>query len=424
MLFHHNCSFFRLAWAAFVTITITPGHIAPMFDGLFPEKHFRGKVCMLQDLQAGNEKEDGEIYKKDFFLRFCIVIQIFYAVKFYIQMTRYINGQCPGGKMSSIGKYRRNILGLQTTFWAGVSGSCFLLLQNLVRFVSVHYLSRWHAFYANFIMLDSLIFLFYVSIFCFVCLKDIPSVSDPPRRIVFYVSRPTVLEPRRPRNQVQDSEFRVAGQSTQNAKDKSAQIVTPEEFEEVSIMRKTVDPAFGARHQSFTIYRSPNSCGQKSNHQDGKLNVRIPKLTHVREYKGADRQKQKTSKQSLSRSVGGEIGKSQRRQHGSIEEEQDAEIYKVEPSTSYQPQCPTISSRATTSYTPSPKPLLPSSPFLKSNRPNLVSKSPYFPKHSFRPVLQVRPACSCTPEPLPKVVKRELKCGRKRRTTVYSAAGP
>ena len=294
MLFHHNCSFFRLAWAAFVTITITPGHIAPMFDGLFPEKHFRGKVCMLQDLQAGNEKEDGEIYKKDFFLRFCIVIQIFYAVKFYIQMTRYINGQCPGGKMSSIGKYRRNILGLQTTFWAGVSGSCFLLLQNLVRFVSVHYLSRWHAFYANFIILDSLIFLFYVSIFCFVCLKDIPSVSDPPRKIVFYVSRPTVLEPRRPRNKLQeDSEFRVAGQITQNAKDK---ILTPEEFGEVPMMRKTVDPAFGAPHKFVTIYQSSNSCGQKrDNHQDGKVNVRKPKLTHVREYNGAEGQELKTS---------------------------------------------------------------------------------------------------------------------------------
>ena len=370
---------------------------------------------MLQDLKAGDEKEDAEIYKKDFFARFCIVIQIFYTVKFYFRMTR-CNGQCPGGKMSSIGKYRRNILGLETTFWAGVSGSCFLLLQNLVRFVSVNYLSRWHAFYANFIMLDSLIFLFYVSIFCFVCLKDIPSVSDPPRKIVFYVSRPTVLEPRRPRNQ-------VAGQRTQNAKDKSAQILTPEEFEEVPMMRKTVDPAFGARHQSFTIYRSPNSCGQKRDHQDGKLNVRKPKLTHVREYKGADKQKQKTSKQSLSRSVGGEIGKSQRGQHGSIEEEQDAELYKVEPSTSYQPQSPTISSRATTSYTSSPKPLLPSSPFLKS-RPNLVSKSPYFPKHSFRPVLQVRPACSYTPEPLPKVVKRELKGSRKRGTTFYCTADP
>ena len=261
---------------AFVTITVTPSPITPMIGGIFPEKTFRGKVCLLQDLKRGDEK----IYKKDLFARFFIAIQIFYATRFLYRMTRYINGQCPGGKMCSIGKYRRNVLGLKSTFWAGVSGSCFLLLQNFVRIVTEHNLSRWHAFYANFIILDSLIYLFYISIFSFARLKDLPSVSDTPRNVVFYVSRPTEWEPRRPKNQFKDS-FRVAGKRTQ--------VLKPEGFEG-PMMRKTVDSSFGAAQQFVTIYRSPNSFCQDTNR-----NIRIPKLTHVRENASADRQKQKTS---------------------------------------------------------------------------------------------------------------------------------
>ena len=138
------------------------------------------------------------------------------------------NGQCPGGKMSSIGKYQRNILGLKSTFWAGVSGS-FFPLQNIVRAVTEHNLSRWHAFYVNFIFLDSLLYL-----------------------------------------------FKAGG------------------FEDVPMMRKTVD---SAPQHLVTIYQSPNSCCQKIGHQDAKkLNIRKPKLIHVRENASADGQIPNTSK--------------------------------------------------------------------------------------------------------------------------------
>ena len=231
---------------AFVTITVTPSPITPMIKGIFPEKTFRGKVCLLQHLQ------DEEIYKKDFLSRCFIVIQIFYATRFLFRMNRYINGRCPGGKMCSIGKYRRNIVGLNPTFWFGVSGSCFLLLQNLVRILT-HGLSRWQAFYANFILLDSLIYLFYISIFCFACIEDIPSVSETSKTVVFYVSRPTVLEPRRPKR-FQDP---VPGTSTQ--------IIRPKE------------------------------CHQQNKNKN--LNIKIPKLTHVRAHASAEMQLPSTSKQ-------------------------------------------------------------------------------------------------------------------------------
>ena len=186
--------------------------------------------------------------------------------------------------MSSIGKYRRNILGLKSTFWAGVSLTAFPLVQNIVRTVTEHNLSRWQAFYAHFIFLDSLLYLFCTSIFWVACLKEVPSVSDTPRKVTFYVSRPTEWEPRRPKSKFKDAvSLPVPGKS-------STQIVKPEGFEVVPIWRKTVDSSFGA----VTIYQSPNSSLQKIGHHQDK--IRRPKLTHVRESTSADRKIPKISK--------------------------------------------------------------------------------------------------------------------------------
>ena len=246
---------------------------------------------MLQDLNQDGDERVEEIYKKDFFVRFFLLIQIFYSVRFFYRMTRYTKGQCPRGKMSSIGKYQRNILGLKSTFWAGVSGSLFPLIQNILRTVTEHALSRWHAFYANFIILDSLLYLFYISIFLVASLKDVPSVSDPPRKTTFYASRPTKLEPRRPKTQ-----FKVSGlPPVPNSS--STQIVKREGFEEVQMMQKIVKSSFGGPQQHLvTIYRSPSSCGQKKGYQDEKIkNNRRAKLIKVREYAGEGSEKPKTS---------------------------------------------------------------------------------------------------------------------------------
>ena len=213
---------------------------------------------MLQHLHQDRDEGDEEIYKKEFFVRFFLLIQIFYSVRFLYRMTRYINGQCPGGKMSSIGKYRRNILGLKSTFWAGVSGSLFPLIQNILRTVTEHSLSRWHAFYANFIILDSLLYLFYISIFFVASLKDLPSVSDPPRKTTFYASRPTELEPRRPKTQ-----FKVSGLPPV-PNNSSTQIVKPEGFEEVSMMQKTVESSFGGDFEVSKMQKTVESFSKNS----------------------------------------------------------------------------------------------------------------------------------------------------------------
>ena len=58
-------------------------------------------------------------------------------------------------------------------------------------------MSKWQAFYINFIFLDSIVYLAFVSILVVAQLQSIPSIIETPRRTVFYVSKPQKLEPRR-----------------------------------------------------------------------------------------------------------------------------------------------------------------------------------------------------------------------------------
>ena len=186
---------FRLAWLAFVTIALTPHPITPIIKGGFPQNTFRGQVCLLQE-KIENNLTDEENFTKGFLERVLLVVQIIYTLRFVLQVNRFVAGQCPGGKLSSIGKYRRNVLGMQSTFWAALCGSAFPLLDYFVRFLS-RSLSKWQAFYVNFIILDGIVYLAFVSILVVAQLQSIPSIRETPRRTVFYVSKPERLEPRR-----------------------------------------------------------------------------------------------------------------------------------------------------------------------------------------------------------------------------------
>ena len=182
----------RLALFVFISIALISSPIEPMIKGGFPQNTFSGQVCLLKI----EDEQLEENFKKGFLVRFSQVVQIIYTLRFLRQVNKFVGGQCPAGKMCSIGKYRRNVFGLKETFWAALLGSFFPILDYFVRFLS-RTLSKRRAFYVNFIVLDSLVHLFYVSILLFSQKQDIPSIEETPRRVVFYVSKPARLEPRR-----------------------------------------------------------------------------------------------------------------------------------------------------------------------------------------------------------------------------------
>ena len=171
----------------FLTIGLTPELITPLIKGAFPQNTIRGKVCLL--------KEE-EVSAKGFLIRLPQLVQMSYTLRFVHKANSFVEGQCPGGKMCAIGKYRRNVLSLKSTFWAALSGSIFPSLDYSVRFLT-RSLSKWPAFYVNFIFLDSLLYLFYIILFLVSQVEAIPSVVETPRRTTFYVSKPRQLEPRR-----------------------------------------------------------------------------------------------------------------------------------------------------------------------------------------------------------------------------------
>ena len=115
----------QISRLAFVAIALTPAPLTPITKGGFPKNTFRGQVCLLQE-----KIESEEDFKKGFLERFPQVVEIIYTCRFVRQVNKFVDGHCPGGKICSIGKYRRNILGLQSSYWAALCGASIPLVSS------------------------------------------------------------------------------------------------------------------------------------------------------------------------------------------------------------------------------------------------------------------------------------------------------
>ena len=124
-----------------------------------------------------------------------LIIQFIYTLFFYSRIRRYV--QRYGQKLSAIGKYKRNCKTLKTTVCCAILGCCFPNFNYMFRDV-VTRSDTFAQFVAHFLFVDICIDLFYTSLFLFTAKEDIPSMEETPRRILFYVSKPKNLEPRRP----------------------------------------------------------------------------------------------------------------------------------------------------------------------------------------------------------------------------------
>ena len=168
--------------------------ITPIIMGTYPQGTPLGEIC-LQNIISNNETF---VERKDERLLLGIVmliIQFIYTLVFYGKIRRYARRY--GQKLSAIGKYKRNCQTLKTTACAAILGCCFPNFNYMFRdaIPRSHTLAQ---FVAQFLFVDICIDLFYTGIFFIVANDDIPSMEETPRRVIFYVSRPKNLEPRRP----------------------------------------------------------------------------------------------------------------------------------------------------------------------------------------------------------------------------------
>ena len=126
-------------------------------------------------------------------------LQVVFTIYLYLKAKKFTKGHCPHKKMSSIGKYKRNLMSHgETTMMA--------IMWNLMGVweTSNHYqyknseISPGTAFQAeNLLWLifgEGTIFLFTIGL----SLRDIPTIQQIPRRTKFYLHKPNALEPRQP----------------------------------------------------------------------------------------------------------------------------------------------------------------------------------------------------------------------------------
>ena len=185
-----------LQWFVLVIIGQIPFAIEPIVTGDFPRGNigrYRAELCL------GFVTSDNENINESLFLQpqFEMLIMAFYMVRFFHRVKKYISGKCPGGKISSIGKYQRNVIELNTTYIIALILHCFTFLIKFLRQLTQN-LDQSNAFLVNFIFLDSFIYLLSCCIFLYVRRQDIPDRKDATNNVEFYVTKVQVLQPRRP----------------------------------------------------------------------------------------------------------------------------------------------------------------------------------------------------------------------------------
>ena len=210
------------AWMVFVVNGLVP--FVPVLSGADPWNTYRDQLCL-------DAMPDGENRKLSKFLQhalfgFKMIVLAFYVVKISHRVKTYVDGQCPRQKLSSIGKYRRNVIGLWETLFI------ILILHCLgfgILFFRGKYLDKSNAFLVN-LVCESLMYLFYIGLFLFASRKDVPTRKEAARHVTFNNSKVKVLQPRR------QSDFYFPNQA--GPKFQKVPTLQPKEFTSMKILSK------------------------------------------------------------------------------------------------------------------------------------------------------------------------------------------
>ena len=182
-----------LLWVALVTFGLIPFAITPIMLGNFPtQDSYRKQLCLGVLVHEKNEKD-----ANPFGTRITMVIMVFYILRFVHKVKSFVHGQCPGGKMCSIGKFQRNVISLRMTTFIALILHCFFFVLTFIRELTQN-LDKSKAFFVNFVVFDGLIYLLAFCVFIFARNHDMPTRKDAAKKVDFYVSKVQVLQPRRP----------------------------------------------------------------------------------------------------------------------------------------------------------------------------------------------------------------------------------
>ena len=182
-----------LLWVALVTFGLIPFAITPIMLGNFPtQDSYRKQLCLGVLVHEKNEKD-----ANPFGTKITMVIMVFYILRFVHKVKSFVHGQCPGGKMCSIGKFQRNVISLRVTSFIALILHCFFFVLPFIRELTQN-MDKSKAFFVNFVVFDGFIYLLAVCVFIFARNHDMPTRKDAAKNVNFYVSKVEVLQPRRP----------------------------------------------------------------------------------------------------------------------------------------------------------------------------------------------------------------------------------
>ena len=181
-----------LAWVVFVVNGLVP--FVPLLSGTYPWNTYRGQLCL--GALADGENDKSTEFTQHLFFAFKMLTLAFYGVKYFQRVNKYVHGHCPGRKMSSIGKYPRNIIGLQETLFIILILHCFAFAILIFRLTAKN-LDKSNAFLVNLIC-ESCLHSIYFSVFIFARSKDMPTRKQAARCVKFNTSKVKTLQPRRP----------------------------------------------------------------------------------------------------------------------------------------------------------------------------------------------------------------------------------
>ena len=189
--------FHQLYWTiciSYIMICIGIFPISLILKGDFPMSSTTGQICLLIPLK-----------NSDHYLKLNgIVIALAFVCTFFIlyaksRSYRLLKELCPRSKMSCIRKYRRNVMNYNQNMIVAICWLSFSLLEV----VMVYLYSSYNIDPNVILYIDIFIFVIFKELLqlfatCVWGIKDIPSCTDPPRRVKFYVAHQRELIPRHP----------------------------------------------------------------------------------------------------------------------------------------------------------------------------------------------------------------------------------
>ena len=109
---------------------------------------------------------------------------LLYVKYFSFQMKRFMSRLCPGGKMSCIGNYQRNVLNFTTTVKLALAWGFFPMFRQVVMLAYAHLeeqVSPRHVFYIDTVLWILFSDVFYTYLNLRLKSRGIPSITEVPR---------------------------------------------------------------------------------------------------------------------------------------------------------------------------------------------------------------------------------------------------